>query len=103
MARKYECDFCGASIAVESAITPIKVGDKVVGEACFNCAANWETGINTAKMENARARAAQEAKAKPAPEELKKPEVQVQPNHEPTEPVQATGAGVPAANPATPK
>lgn len=103
MGRKYSCDFCPAEIALESALIPIKVGEKVVGEACFNCAANWEQGINTAKMENVQTKEEKSPAGQAAPTEPPKPNVQVQPGHEPTEAVQGTGAAAPAAAPSAPK
>ena len=40
------CDFCRKNTRVETALQAVKVGEKLVGEACLTCASSIKTNLS---------------------------------------------------------
>ena len=79
MGQNSFCDLCRKDVPTQDALTPVKIGDADVADACLNCASALKTGLeqkktaaNTALLE-AQAKANLTAPA-PAPGQPAAPE-----------------------------
>lgn len=51
MGKDLYCDLCRRSVALESALKPITIGESKACEVCLNCASSIETSLKRQKAE----------------------------------------------------